>query len=82
VRIWLTDAGRVLRDDLVPEIARWEDSFERVLRRYHTAAEVAAFRAVLETMVTVLPEGDDLWAELSAQWDAALDALRDYLEST
>jgi hypothetical protein len=53
-----------------------------VLRRYHSAAEVTAFRAVLETMISVLPEGDDLWAELSAQWDDALAALRDYLEST
>ena len=81
VRIWLTDAGRVLRDDLEPEIARWEHSFTGVLRRYHSAAEVAAFRAVLETLITVLPEGDDLWAELSAQWDVALASLRDYLET-
>jgi DNA-binding MarR family transcriptional regulator len=81
VRIWLTSAGRALRADLEPEIARWERSFEEVLLRYHSPSHVAAFRAVLETMIAVLPEGDDLWAELSARWDAALDALRDYLES-
>jgi DNA-binding MarR family transcriptional regulator len=81
VRIWLTGAGQVLRDELEGEIARWEHSFHDVLRRYHSEREVAAFRAVLETMISVLPEGDDLWAEISAQWDDALDALRTYLES-
>ncbi|RIK44471.1 MAG: hypothetical protein DCC58_08180 [Chloroflexi bacterium] len=82
VRIWLTADGRALRDELAPEIARWEESFETLLRRYHTAEEIAGFRAVLATLIDVLPEGDDLWAELSAQWDDALAALRDYLETT
>lgn len=80
VRVWLTEAGRALRDDLQPEIERWEEGFTEVLRRYHSRADVQAFRAVLETMISVLPDGDDLWAELSTQWDTALEALRDYLE--
>jgi DNA-binding MarR family transcriptional regulator len=81
VRIWLTNAGRSLHDDLGPQIERWETSLRDTLAAHHTQHEIAAFEAVLQTVIDALPEGDDLWAELSAAWDTTLDALRLYLES-
>jgi DNA-binding MarR family transcriptional regulator len=81
VRIWLTGTGRSLRDDLEPRIERWEESLRERLAEHHAPEEVAAFEAVLRTMIGTLPEGDDLWAEMSTAWDVSLDALRRYLES-
>jgi MarR family transcriptional regulator, organic hydroperoxide resistance regulator len=81
VRIWLTTEGRLLHDDLGPQIERWEESLRDTLAAHHTRQEVAAFEAVLRTVRDALPEGDDLWAELSTSWDTTLDALRLYLES-
>jgi DNA-binding MarR family transcriptional regulator len=81
VRVWLTGAGRALGTDLAPEIARWEEAIDALLRRHHDPGEIAAFRAVLATLIDALPEGNDLWAELSASWDRSLAALRQYLEA-
>jgi DNA-binding MarR family transcriptional regulator len=81
VRIALTRAGRELRDRLQPEIDRWEVSLRSVLEHQHTASEVASFERVLRTIVAAFPEGDDLWAELSAAWDTRLDALRRFVEA-
>jgi DNA-binding MarR family transcriptional regulator len=81
VRVWLTPAGRDLRDELTPRIARWEASLTAQLERQHSQAELAAFRAVLGTVIATLPEGDDLWAEVSASWDRKLDKLRQLLEA-
>jgi DNA-binding MarR family transcriptional regulator len=81
VRIWLTNAGRSLHDDLGPRIDRWEASLRDTLAGHHTRQEIAAFEAVLRTVIENLPEGDDLWAELSAGWDTTLDSLKFYLES-
>lgn len=81
VRIWLTGAGRALREELGQQIERWEGALRDTLAAHHTRQEIDAFEAVLQTVIGVLPEGDDLWAELSASWDTTLDALRLYLES-
>jgi DNA-binding MarR family transcriptional regulator len=81
VRIWLTNAGRSLHDDLGPRIDRWEAALRDTLAGHHTRQEIAAFEAVLRTVIDALPEGDDLWAELSTSWDTTLDALKSYLES-
>ena len=80
VRIWLTPAGRDLRESLSPKIARWESSLRDVLAGHHSRREIADFEAVLGTLITELPEGDDLWSELSASWDTRLNALRALLE--
>jgi DNA-binding MarR family transcriptional regulator len=82
VRIWLTPAGSALRDELEPEIVRWEAAIAAELGRHHTSEQLIVFHDVLRTLIVVLPEGDDLWATLSAAWDTALGALRDYLEVT
>ena len=81
VRVWLTGTGRSLRDELGPKIERWESSLRDSLSARHSRLEIDAFDAVLQTVIATLPEGDDLWAELSAAWDSTLDALRLYLES-
>lgn len=81
VRIWLTNAGRSSHDELGPQIERWERSLRDTLATHHSRQEIDAFEAVLQTVLAALPEGDDLWAELSAGWDTTLDALRLYLES-
>jgi DNA-binding MarR family transcriptional regulator len=80
VRAWLTDEGRVLADDLIAELARWEADLTAELARHHSPPELAAFRAVLATIVEVLPEGEDLWASRAAAWDAVLEDLRRRLE--
>jgi MarR family transcriptional regulator, organic hydroperoxide resistance regulator len=80
VRVWLTDEGRALAGELAPEVARWEETVAAELRRHHTPAELATFRAVLATIVEVLPEGEDLWAGRIAAWEETLDALRRSLE--
>jgi len=81
VRVWLTTAGRELRDRLAPEIGRWEASLRDVLATHHDREHIAAFEAVLRTLVAVMPEGDDLWSDLSAGWDARLYTLRMMLEA-
>lgn len=81
VRVWLTDAGLRLQRTLEPEIARWEAAIAEALAEHHTPGEVATFRAVLRTLITTFPEGDDLWAARSALWDARLDALKAFVES-
>jgi MarR family transcriptional regulator, organic hydroperoxide resistance regulator len=81
VRVWLTPTGNALRERLEPEIARWEVSLRDVLAEHHDRQQIAAFEAVLGTLIAALPEGDDLWAELSAAWDTKLDALRAFVEA-
>lgn len=81
VRIWLTGAGRALHDELGPLIDRWEVSLRETIGAHHAQQEIDAFEAVLRTVIQSLPEGDDLWAELSAAWDTTLDALRRYVEA-
>jgi DNA-binding MarR family transcriptional regulator len=80
VRVCLTDQGRALAGELGPEMAGWEETVERELRRHHTAAELATFRAVLASIVEVFPEGEDLWARRIATWDSSLEALRRSIE--
>jgi len=81
VRVWLTDAGRRLQVALEPEIARWERAIAETLAAHHPAEEIAAFRAVLATILAAFPEGDDLWAARSALWDARLDTLKAFVET-
>jgi DNA-binding MarR family transcriptional regulator len=81
VRVWLTEAGRRLQTTLEPEIARWEEAIAETLAAHHPAEEIAAFRAVLTTIVAAFPDGDDLWAARSALWDARLDALKAFVEA-
>ena len=82
VHLWLTEKGQALRADLEPELGRWEQALEDELARYHSFAEITAFRAVLATLITVLPDGDDLWEARSASWDAHLRALRTFAEAS
>ena len=49
---------------------------------HHTPEEIAAFRRVLATLITILPEGDDLWKRLSTSWESRLDRLRSLTETT
>ena len=81
VRVWLTPASRDLRDELSPRIVRWEASLTAQLERQHSPLELAAFRGVLGSLIATLPEGDDLWADISASWDRNLDTLRQLLEA-
>jgi MarR family transcriptional regulator, organic hydroperoxide resistance regulator len=82
VHLWLTQAGQALHADLEPELKRWEQALEDELARHHSLGEITTFRAVLATLVTVLPDGDDLWEARSASWDAHLHALRTFAESS
>jgi DNA-binding MarR family transcriptional regulator len=82
VRVWLTEAGRQAQAELVPELARWESALHQGLLPHHTADEIAAFRRVLATLSNTLPEGDDLWKQLSTSWDTRLDFLRALTETT
>lgn len=82
VRVWLTEAGRQAQAELVPALARWEDALRQELVLHHPPDEITAFRRVLATVITTLPEGDDLWERLSTFWDARLDQLRTLTETT
>ena len=55
VRLWLTEAGQALRNELEPELARWEHALEDELAMHHTPGEIATFRTVLATLINVLP---------------------------
>jgi DNA-binding MarR family transcriptional regulator len=76
VRVWLTEQGRRSQSDLSPALAQWEQVLYQQLLTYHTTDEIAAFHRVLATLSDVLPEGDDLWKQLSDSWDSKLDQLR------
>jgi DNA-binding MarR family transcriptional regulator len=82
VRVWLTEAGRNSQAELAPELERWENGLRQELSRHHTSEEIAAFRGVLATLINILPEGDDLWKQLSTSWDNRLDLLRSLTETT
>jgi MarR family transcriptional regulator, organic hydroperoxide resistance regulator len=82
VRVWLTEAGRRSQAELVPALVHWENVLRQGLLPYHTLDEIATFRRVLATLSNTLPEGDDLWKQLSASWDARLDLLRSLTETT
>lgn len=81
VQLWLTPAGDALRLRLAPRLAEWEARLRATLAEHHDPATIAAFVSVLETLTRVLPEGDDLWARLSSDWDARLASLRELLEA-
>lgn len=81
VRAWLTEAGQQAQAELVPALARWENALYEELLPHHSPDEIAAFRRVLATLITTLPEGDDLWKQLSASWDTRLDRLRSLTET-
>ncbi len=80
VRIWLTPAGRTLGADLLPQMQAWESGLRLSLLQHHDAEQVAAFEAVLATLIDVLPDGDDLWATLADTWESRLQTLREMLE--
>ena len=80
VRVWLTEAGQALREDLEPAAARWEALLAEAIARHARARELDAARSLLTTLIATLPEGADLWAEISAGWDEQLAALRDLVE--
>ncbi|GLV60853.1 hypothetical protein KDH_76720 [Dictyobacter sp. S3.2.2.5] len=80
VRVWLTERGRNAQDELVPVLARWENALHRELASYHSSDEIATFHRVLTTLINTLPEGDDLWKQLSTSWDTRLDLLRSLTE--
>jgi MarR family transcriptional regulator, organic hydroperoxide resistance regulator len=82
VRVLLTEAGRRSLAELVPQLSRWEEALRQVLLPHHTPEEIATFRRVLATLNDVLPEGDDLWEQLSTSWDSRLDRLRSLTETT
>lgn len=82
VRVWLTGAGQQAREELEPALARWESALRQELLPHHTPEEITTFRRVLTTLIGVLPEGDDLWKQLSASWDTRLDLLRSLTETT
>jgi MarR family transcriptional regulator, organic hydroperoxide resistance regulator len=82
VRVWLTQAGRQFQVELVPALVRWENALYQRLLPYQTPEEIAAFRSVLATLSNTLPEGDDLWEQLSTSWDTRLDLLRSLTETT
>ena len=64
VRVWLTEAGRQSLAELMPQLSRWENELYSALLPHHSADEIAAFRHVLATLISTLPEGDDLWKQL------------------
>ena len=82
VRVWLTEAGRQSQAELVPALTRWENALHQGLLPHHTPDEIAAFRSVLATLSNTLPEGDDLWQQLSTSWDTRLELLRSLTETT
>jgi MarR family transcriptional regulator, organic hydroperoxide resistance regulator len=82
VRVWLTEAGRQSQAELARQLSRWEDVLRQGLLPHHSPEEIAAFRRVLATLINTLPEGDDLWEQLSTFWDSKLDQLRSLTETT
>lgn len=81
VRVWLTPAGRQAQAELAPALSRWENALYQGLSLYHTPEEIATFHRVLATLINTLPEGDDLWKQLSTSWDTRLDRLRSLTET-
>lgn len=82
VRVWLTESGRLSQTEVASVLAHCEQALLQELGLYHTSDELLAFRRVLVTLSTVLPEGNDLWEQLSATWDSRLNLLRSLTELT
>lgn len=82
VRVWLTAAGRQAQATLLPRLAHWENVLYQGLLPYHTPDDIAVFHRVLATLIDTLPDGDDLWKQLSTSWDTRLDLLRSLTETT
>ncbi|HET8845400.1 MAG TPA: MarR family transcriptional regulator [Ktedonobacteraceae bacterium] len=82
VRVWLTETGRQSQAEVASVLAYCERALLQELALYHTSDELLAFRSVLVTLSTTLPEGNDLWEQLSVTWDSRLDLLRSLTEST
>jgi DNA-binding MarR family transcriptional regulator len=80
VRVWLTQAGRDMQDQLAPVVARCEATLAAELGQHHDDEQLQAFRAVLRTLIETLPEGEDLWAEQAARWDERLAGLQRLVE--
>lgn len=80
VRLWLTALGLELRDRVEAEVMRLDLSVEGVLLRYISQAGLKALNQSLHVLVDELPEGDDLLAEASAEWDRRLERLRQIVE--
>lgn len=80
VRITLTAAGRAMEAELGGRLSESAEMLEQALYAHHTPTEVTAFRSVLTTIIRTLPEGDDLWATIDAEWDERLVALKELVE--
>lgn len=80
VRLWLTEAGRVLQRQVAPEVNRLQVSVQAVLLRYMSQEAVQALETGVQVLVTELPEGDDLLAAVEAEWDRRLERLRRMVE--
>jgi DNA-binding MarR family transcriptional regulator len=80
VRLWLTEAGRALQQQVAPEVTRLQVSVQRVLLRYMSQEAVQALETGVQVLVQELPEGDDLLAAVEAEWDRRLERLRRMVE--
>jgi len=78
VRAWLTGAGRQAEATFTPELTAWEHALAERLLLHHMPGEIATFWDVLVTLIKTLPEGDALWQQLSASWEAGLERFRSW----
>lgn len=76
VRVWLSEAGRQAQAELAPALASWENALRQEMLAHHSPDEIATFGRVLATLISTLPDGDDLWERRSTFWDVRLDQLR------
>ena len=82
VRLWLTEAGRALQQQVAPEVTRLQVAVEGVLLRYMSQEAVQALETGVQVLVRQLPEGDDLLAAVEAEWDRRLERLRRMVEES
>lgn len=76
VRLWLTEAGKELRPQVMREVEKLRIALYGVLLSLLTSAEIEVMERGVGTLVEELPEGEDLLAAVMAEWDRRMARFR------
>lgn len=80
VRLWLTDSGRGLREQVRTEVQRQDQALEDVLLKYMSRGDLKVLHRGLQVLAEQLPEGEDLLAAVMVEWRRRMERLRTLAE--
>lgn len=80
VRLWLTDEGRALRHGVGRAMERLRLSLHGVLLGLMTPDEIELMERGARRLVDHLPEGEDLLAAVTAEWDRRMERFRQLVD--